>query len=106
MLITSNTYMYSIYSLCQSIVWLFLNCLIKPTSFLSLYFLVANSKHRASTCFCRYTISISSCRLRSFWASRARAKALLLVFRETLKKEDVSGVVREEESQHWFLMGE
>lgn len=61
------------------------------TSFLCLYFLAASSKVRACSCFCRYTTCISSCLLFSFWACRARAKALLLVFRETLKKEELSG---------------
>lgn len=63
----------------------------KRTSFLCLYFLVANSKQRASTCFCRYMTSISSWLLLLLWACKARAKALLLVFKETLKKDEVSG---------------
>ncbi|TNN37226.1 hypothetical protein EYF80_052613 [Liparis tanakae] len=46
------------------------------------------SKHKAFTCFWRCTTSISSCRLLSFWACRPSAKALLLVFSETLKKEE------------------
>lgn len=63
------------------------------TIFRSLYFLVANSKHRDCNCLCRHMTSSSSCCLRSFWACRATAKALLLVFKETLKNDEVSGFV-------------
>lgn len=42
-------------------------------------------------------ISISSCRHLCFWNSRARAKALLLVFKETLKKDEVSNMITDGE---------